>query len=122
MISFNTPGLAKAVEQLSNDAIDQLPFGAIRLDATWTVLTYSKREAQLSGRGDRPTVGLDFFTEIAPCMNNPDFKGRIERAIAARTLDIEFSHIGDFSDRDRELQVRVQSAFDGGIWIFLTRP
>jgi photoactive yellow protein len=122
MISFDTPDLARTVEQLSVDEVDQLPFGVIRLDASWTVVTYSKREAQLSGRDNRPTVGLDFFTAVAPCMNNPDFKGRIERAVAARTLDIEFTHIGDFSDRDRELLVRVQSASDGGIWMFLTRP
>ena len=37
------------------------------------------------------------------------------------TLDLEFSHIGDFEDRERELTVRVQSAFDGGYWVFMRR-
>jgi hypothetical protein len=38
------------------------------------------------------------------------------------TLDISFSHTGDFDDRHRELEVRVQSASDQGVWIFLRRP
>ncbi len=47
MILFNTPNLAKAVEQLSDDEVDQLSFGVIGLDARWMVLAYSKRAAQL---------------------------------------------------------------------------
>ena len=40
-------------------------------------------------------------------MGKPNFRGRIERALAAGSLDLEFTHVGDFSDRDRELTVRV---------------
>ena len=54
-------------------------------------------------------------------MDNPDFRGRVERASAAGTLDLEFTHIGDFEDRDRELNIRVQPASTGGYWIFLRR-
>lgn len=53
----------------------------IRLDAGGVTQFYSKREAQLSGHGARPAVGLDFFA------------------------DSEFNHIGDFADRDREICV-----------------
>jgi len=34
---------------------------------------------------------------------------------------LEFSHVGDFEDRDRELTVRIQSASTGGYWIFMRR-
>lgn len=51
-------------------------------------------------------------------MNNGLFKGRIDKAMKSGTLDIEFTFVGDFSDRNRELHVRVQSATDGGVWIF----
>ena len=37
------------------------------------------------------------------------------------TLDLEFTHIGDFEDRERELAVRVQSASHGGYWVFMRR-
>jgi photoactive yellow protein len=122
MIDFDTPHLAAEVEKLSRTEIDALPFGAIRLDRDNRVVFYSKAEAKLSGYGDRPSIGKIFFTDIAPCMANPEFTGRIAAARDAGKLDIAFGWVGDFSDRSRELQVRVQSASDGGIWLFLKRP
>lgn len=119
--SFDTPKLAQAVELLQPAEIDALDFGCIRLDASGAVAYYSRREAELSGRGDRPVLGLQFFETIAPCMNTPAFKGRIESAIASGTLDAEFLHIGDFADRSRELRIRAQSASDGGVWLFVQR-
>ncbi len=118
---FNTPMLAQAVEGLSAEAIDRLPFGVIGLDRHGAVRVFSKTEARLSGYGARPALGKHFFAEMAPCMDNEFFRGRIEKARAAGTLDIEFTHVGDFSDRSRELTVRVQSARDGGVWIFHQR-
>jgi photoactive yellow protein len=115
---FNQAVLARAIESLTSDELDLLPFGVIGLDPAGVVRVYNKTEARLSGRKARPTQGLSFFTEIAPCMNNDYFKGRIEKARLAGTLDIAFTFVGDFNDRNRELSVRVQSAADGGLWIF----
>lgn len=118
---FHAADLAAAVEALDVAQIDQLPYGVIGLDPAGIVRIYNRTEAQLSGRKDRPTVGHAFFADIAPCMDNAYFKGRIDAARAAGTLDIEFTFIGDFADRERELSVRVQSAGDGGVWIFHKR-
>jgi photoactive yellow protein len=91
---FDEPRLADAVERLPTEAIDRLPFGAIRLDASGVVRFYSRAEARLSGYGTRKALGLHFFTQMAPCMDNPEFRGRIERALAAGTLDIELNWYG----------------------------
>ena len=115
---FDTPKLADAVEALSLADIDRLPFGVIGLDPQGAVRVYSATEARLSGYGNRPVIGRTFFTEIAPCMDNGHFRGLIEKARKQGTLDIRFTFIGDFSDRSRELTVRVQAAKDGGTWIF----
>jgi len=119
--TFDDPDLARRVEALAQAEVDDLPFGAIRLDAAGTVVAYSQAERQLSGSGDHPRLGLDFFAEIAPCMDTPSFRGRIERARASGRLDLEFGYVGDFADRERELTVRVQPSSDGGLWIFLRR-
>ena len=116
--SFDTPSLAAAVEALEVADIDELPFGAIRISENGLVAFYSKAEAKLSGRNDRPALGANFFVDIAPCFDNPDFLGRIERARKQGTIDIEFGYIGDFDDLEKEVRVRVQSASDGGYWIF----
>jgi photoactive yellow protein len=120
-ITIDMAGLAKAVEQLPKEAVDALPFGAIRLDDAGLVTFYSAAEAKFSGYGSRPALGKAFFVEMAPCMDTPAFKGRIERGKAAGKYDLEFGWIGDFSDRSRELRVRIQPASDGGCWIFIQR-
>ncbi|PPQ26235.1 hypothetical protein [Rhodopila globiformis] len=118
---FETLDLAGAVEALSREDIDRLPFGVIGLDPDGLVRVYNKTEAQQSGYQDRPSHGRLFFVDVAPCMNNGYFKGRIDKALKAGTLDISFSFVGDFDDRDRELFVRAQSASNGGYWIFIHR-
>ncbi|MFC7477384.1 hypothetical protein ACFQS7_23695 [Dankookia sp. GCM10030260] len=118
---FEQRDLASAVEALPPDALDTLDFGAIRLDDGGAVQIYNLAERRLSGSGDLPRIGLEFFSSVAPCMNQSGFRGRIERALARGRLDLEFSWTGDFSDRLRSVTVRVQSATGGGYWIFMRR-
>lgn len=118
---FDQPDLARVVEALPVRALDDLSFGAIRLDAEGVVRIYSGAERRLSGSGNRPRLGLHFFREVAPCMDSPRYRGRIERAMATGSLDVEFGWIGDFGDAERSLRVRVQSAMGGGCWIFMQR-
>jgi photoactive yellow protein len=118
---FHDSQLAHKVEQLSAAQIDELPFGVIRLDAGGVVTVFNKTEAVESGYNSRPSLGLDFFLEVAPCMGQPEFRGRIEQARQRGQVDIEFGWVGDFSDINRAMQVRIQSANDGGLWIFNLR-
>lgn len=118
---FDAPDLVVMVESMPIDAINRLPYGAVRLNRDGLVIFYSAKEAELSGRYNLPTVGLNFFGDVAPCMNNAGFRGRIEAAIASGTLDIEFTHVGDYDDRNRELRVRALSSTDGGVWLFHKR-
>lgn len=118
---FDDPDLALRVERLREAEVDALPFGAIRLDSAGVVQAYSQGERRLSGSGGEPRLGRDFFAEVAPCMDTPQFRGRIDRALAAGHLDLEFGHVGDFADREREIVVRVQPASVGGMWIFMRR-
>ena len=120
-IDFNAADLAHQLEQLSDAERDAAPFGIIKLDSAGRVTHFNATEARLSGYGSRPALGLDFFTSVAPCMGTAEFKGKIEQALRLGAVDIEIGHIGDFSDPERELQVRAQSAGDGGLWICILR-
>ena len=117
---FDEPRLAEAVERLPPEALDTLPFGAIRLDAEGVVRLFSLAERRLSGYREE-ALGRLFFAEIAPCMDIGSVRGRIEGALANGRLDLAFDHIGDFDDPTKELCVRVQSATGGGCWIFVRR-
>ncbi len=118
---FDDPNLATVLATLPATEIDTIPFGVIRLDPKGVVRIYNAAERGLSGSGSLPRLGLSFFTEVAPCMNHEGFRGRIERALAAGHLDVEFGWTGDFSDAERSFRVRAQSAEDGGCWIFVQR-
>jgi len=118
---FNDPDLAHRVDRMTPREIDMLPFGAIRIDSDGKVSFYSATEARMSGRGDRQTVGLEFYTDVAPCMAHPGVKGRVDAARLAGDLDLEFEHVGDFADRQRVLQVRALSAAQGAVWLFIRR-
>jgi photoactive yellow protein len=113
--------LVKALEQRSQPQLDALSFGVVRLDTGGRVIFLSRTEAQQSGLRDRKAVGLEFFTELAPCMGSSSFLSSINHARAAASLDVTFEQIGDFDDAERELQVRMVSSSDGGLWICLQR-
>lgn len=120
LLDIEDARLADVVETLSAEAIDRLPFGCIRLDAGGVVTLYSRREREQSGyRGD--AMGQHFFAKVAPCMDNPSFRGRLEAARKAGRLNIRFDYISDLPSgkRDVSLQVRLMSASDGGVWVFL---
>lgn len=118
--SFDLPDLVHHIEKLDLPLVDALPYGVIRLDVSGAVSFFSRTERKLSGYGDRPAIGKLFFADIAPCMAH--VSDRLAEARARGQIDIEFVSIGDFADRDRELNVRVLSASDGGLWVFLQRP
>ena len=115
---FDMPNVVAAVEAMTQGEIDALPFGAVRLDASGTVTSYSATERQESRSGDRARVGRNFFTEVAPCLDTPGFRGRVEAAHALGHFDIEFNYVYDFPEGEREVTVRVLPASDGGYWMF----
>ena len=118
-INFDAPDLATQAERHSQFELDHLPFGVIRIDREGIVLFYSATEAEQSGSGPIP-VGQNLF-EIADCLAGDGFRGRIIRAMEAGPVDLEFGWPGDFADPKRELRIRVQSARQGGVWLFIER-
>jgi len=119
--NFESVDLARKIEALTQVERDALPYGVVKLDARGVVQEFSATEAQRSGFKKRPAVGHDFFKEVAPCMASPEMRGRVEAAAARGTVDIEIGWTGDFDDPDREIRIRVMSASDGGLWLFMNR-
>jgi photoactive yellow protein len=118
-VDFDAPDLARRIEQLSQAELDRLPFGVILLDRQGTVLFYSQTEARQSGYGKLP-LGQNLFA-LSHCLGSDDFRGRITRAQEAGPVDLEFGWSGDFTDPKRDMRIRVQSARQRGVWIFVER-
>jgi photoactive yellow protein len=123
LVGFDSPRLAEDVEKLSPDQIDALPFGAIRLDRDGNITFFSARERQQSGYRHE-ALSRSFFADVAPCLDTPQYRGQLEKALRDGGLDVEFADIVDLPDgrRDVEVRVRMQSGPSGANWIFTQRP
>lgn len=118
---YESDDVARQLERMDAQAIDGLPFGVIRLTREGLVQLYSTTEAQQSGFNRRPALGLDFFEQVAPCMNTPMMKGLIEQAWRAGTLDMDIGWVGDIADPNRAYAIRATSSSDGGVWLLINR-
>ena len=82
---------------LDADAIDDLPFGAIRLSAEGIILGYNRFESRLSGLEPARVIGKNFFTEVAPCTNVQEFAGRFREGVRRGDLHAVFPYTFSFS-------------------------
>lgn len=114
-LTFDTENIGALLDAMSPEAIDELPFGVIKVAADRRVVLFSRAEAKQAAYHRSP-LGLDFFLELAPCMNTPALLGALEEAARQGDLDIESEHVGDFSDRAAVLRLRIVSSSDGGTW------
>ena len=78
-----------ALLTMSPEEINALPQGIVRLDAAGKILYYSETQAALVGRTVSGTIGKNFFTEVAPCTDVKNFRGRFLEFIARPGANIE---------------------------------
>lgn len=121
-VHFDAEDLGERLHELDEEALHGLPFGVIGLGPDGKVRFFSRTEARQSRRGGLPTLGLHFFSEVAPCMEQGGVRERIEAGRTQGRLDLELGHTGDFADPARILRIRAMSHRDGGLWLALCRP
>jgi photoactive yellow protein len=62
---------------LTPEQLDELPLGAVVIDATGTISAYNSYEANLSRLDQDRVIGRNFFRDIAPCTAVKEFEGRM---------------------------------------------
>ncbi len=70
----------EAVEGMTAEQADRLPYGRIVLDRGNRVREYNRLESALSHRRAADVIGRDFFTEVAPCTNVQALAGWVAEA------------------------------------------
>jgi photoactive yellow protein len=118
-IDFNAADIAAQAEAAHQSDLDALPYGVIKLDRQGIVKFYSATEARLSGYTVVP-LGQNLF-DISQSLNREDLRARIMGAMENPPADLELAWVGDLANPMRELRIRVQSARDGGVWMFIER-
>lgn len=109
---------------LTEDELDQLPFGVIQLSPVGRVLRYNRAEAELAGMEADRVVGANFFAEIAPCTRVQRFYGAFLEGVAAGELDAIFPYEFQFRDgRRRDVVVSMfYSSVSDSVWVVVERP
>lgn len=109
-------------DQMPEEQLDALPFGAIQLDMDGKVLKYNDYESRLAGVQKTSAVGKNFFTEVAPCTNVKEFYGRFKAGVEKKSLHEKFRY--HFSFKRNPLDVTVTlfySDITRSVWVFV-RP
>jgi photoactive yellow protein len=76
---METEGPVDALERLaalSQEEVDDLPYGFVVLDGEGKILLYNRYEARLSRLPVERVIGKNFFKDVAPCTRVEAFYGR----------------------------------------------
>lgn len=118
---FTSSDVAEELAAMSQEQIDALPFGAVRLDWNGDVRYFSAQEKALSGYRLNPN-GRNWLRDVAPCMNTPAFVRAMDAATESSGFDMTIMMTGDFVDPNRVLEIRiVAAASGGGFWLLIRR-
>ena len=108
------------IEHFGEPDLDQLPFGAIRLDKEGKILSYNQTEADLAGRKKENVVGKNFFTEVAPCTDVQDFASKFREGVQKGTLHTVFPYVFDYNMDPRNVWVTLfYSNETDTAWVFV---
>jgi photoactive yellow protein len=118
--TYGVTDIHNALAAMSAEEVDRLPFGVIKVDRKGTILFYNATEGRLAGFDPSKVVGHNFFRDIAPCTNRPEFLGRFLDGVQAGRFDVTFRYDFSFPIQPAAVTVQMRSSyFDDSIWILI---
>lgn len=117
---MNTLQDLESIDRMSEDQLNELPFGAIRLDKEGKILSYNTTESKLTGRDPKRVIGRNFFNEVAPCTNVQGFAGRFREGVSKGDMHVIFPYRFDFEMAPRDVTVTLfYSKQTETAWVFV---
>lgn len=120
-LAFDDEGVGEELRHASEDELNRAPFGIIKIDDAGTVQFYNRYESNLSGIDPDEAIGTNFFTELAPCSNNPLFLGRFKEGVEKGELDEYFTYTFTYKMRPTLVDVRLYRDEAGNNWIMIQK-
>jgi photoactive yellow protein len=125
--SQRLPAVAESIIQrlddLTEEEMDELPYGMIQLDSAGRVLRYNSTEARISTLDQKRQVGRHFFVDVAPCTRVKEFYGAFLDGVAARALDVTFLYHFAFAAGPGDFMIRLfYSARTDTAWVLVADP
>ncbi|MBL0890527.1 MAG: hypothetical protein IBJ19_07925 [Gemmatimonadaceae bacterium] len=121
-LDTTTRMLAPFLDRLTDEELDAIPYGVVRLDKSGQVLSCNRAEADNAGLTGRP-LGRHFFTEVYPSANVPEFHDRVMDGVQHGRLDATFSFTFSCDLMPRRVLVRAYYAGrTDSVWLFFAKP
>ncbi len=122
VVRFGQDDIENSLQNMGDSDLDGLAFGAIKLDKEGKILQYNAAEGSLTGRDPKKVVGQNFFTEVAPCTNQPEFYGRFKTGVDSGELNDLFEYVFDYKMTPTKVKVHMKKALtEEAYWVFVKR-
>lgn len=121
-LKFEESDLNNALANMDSAEIDSLSFGAVELDVNGKILKYNAAEGDITGRDPKAVIGKNFFKDVAPCTDSPEFYGKFEDGVKAGALNTLFEYRFTHEMTPTKVKVHMKKALTGDtFWIFVKR-
>lgn len=121
-IAFGKTDVENVLAKMNDAQLNKLAFGAIELDASGRIIKYNAVEGAITGRDPKTMIGKNFFTEVAPCTNRPEFKGVFDTGVRTNNLNTLFEYVFDHQMKPTKVKIHMKRAITGtSYWIFVKR-
>lgn len=122
IVQFGSEDIENKLSNMSDSQIDGVAFGAIQLDSEGTIIKYNAAEGDITGRDPSKVIGKNFFRDVAPCTNSPQFKGKFDEGVKNNNLNAMFEYTFDYEMKPTQVKVHMKKALTGdSYWVFVKR-
>ncbi len=117
-MTFDDVSMIELLSTMNEAALDELPFGVVGLESNNMVELYNAHEERYSGLPRAIVVGRQFFSDVAPCMNNYMVAERLQEA----PLDVTLPYVLTFRMRPTPVRLRLlRAAVALRRWVLVAR-
>jgi photoactive yellow protein len=121
-VAFDDTRLPDKADAMSQEELDALPFGVVKIDSSGQILGFNRTEGEISQVDMGAYLRHDFFRDLAPCMDVPAFRGLFEQGVRDGHVRFAFEFESDADPRAGHLKVRMHdAALPDTYWLFLKR-
>jgi photoactive yellow protein len=122
LVSFGATDIENKLSNLNSKDFNDLAFGAVKLDGTGKIAMYNSAEGEITGRDPKSMIGKNFFTDVAPCTNQPGFRDKFDAGVKTGDLNALFEWTFDYNMTPTKVQVHMKKAASGNdFWVFIKR-
>ena len=117
-MTFDHVPMIDVLSTMDGAAVDELPFGVVGLDGENVVEFYNTHEERYSGLPRTIVVGRQFFSDVAPFMNNY----MVAERLAEAQLDVTLPYVLTFRMRPTPVRLRLLRASEASRrWVLIAR-